>query len=377
MDKARNKFVLDNIFASTKFWKEYAKRVANPADAPLQYDFWDWAIKQSWPSCALPELFVSASYNAGTISTLPFARMQKETPKYSLPSMMVAYWQAHNGNPTTCIIPREEIDFSRFLNWEAPILEDQNCYNLVSDMPFISKLCEFGNPRAIILDYCSRTGHVPTSLRLRDLRGPATLEMMKRVWNQPFSGYDWATWYTRTPCPVKAEWNETLRRNLPIFHLDIIVALDMGEDVDTVTALIETTEIVKFPQRNAAWWKRKTGRQKRSIKSRMKQSGSTLSAAAVLPKPEDFLMNVNMEDVHELWLLANPEIAAAEITETPQEGRDWEAPQVDIDFDALLLAEPTSSKSEEQWDSEGEQDEQALIAAALDRYGYPSSDEEG
>jgi len=301
--------------------------------------------------------------------------MQKERPHYSLPSMMAAYWQVHNGHASVSLVPREEIDFSRYLAWEAPITMELDHYKLESDMQFISQLCEFTDPRLAILDYCSRTGHVPTALHVADRRGPATLELMRKVYGCTFQGYDWATWYTRVPCPVRREWDETLRRNLPTFHLDIIVMLDLGYSVEDTTAWLSVVEINKFPARNAAWWKKKTSRQKRSVKTRMKKQDNTLAAAAMMPSPEELLMGIDMDSVQDLWMgaLAQQDTTpAAQPEETPSWTNelafaDLQIPQIDSDVSSL----------EEEWDPEGEQDEQALIAAALDRYGYPSSDDEG
>lgn len=293
--------------------------------------------------------------------------------------MMVAYYQIHNGESAVSLVPSKEVDFSRYLMWEAPIALEATHYRLESDMNFISQITEFGDPRLMILDYCNRTGSVITALWTPNRKGPATLELMRKVWHDPFKAYDWATWYTERPCPVKNDWNECLRANLPIYHVDIILMLDANESVEDTTGYISVVEILKFPKRNVAWWKSKTAKQKRFIASRKKADDSRLASGANIkaPKIEDTLMNVGLDETAEMWnlILENYQETKTITKPAPPTKSDW-LPLVGADLPVYAYEESSGEDENLPQNVDGDEDEAALIAAALDRYGYPSDGDE-
>lgn len=377
-DKVRNKFVIENDFYINKVWLPMGRLMEEARNKPkLENNFWTWAKEQRWSSYAIPSAFVLDELETPSITVFPFARVQKKKPQYSLPSMMVGYIQTRGPKKTQFpLIEREYIDFSKYTQYEAPIEEGASYWKMISNMKLIGQLTEFADPRKALLDYCSRNRCLIRELDLKDRKGIDTLNLMRKAYGCPYAEYDWATWYTPIPCPVKNEWNDILTSNIPIFHPEILVALDEGTDVETTTSIISVKQLEVFKRNNGAWWKAATTKQRQYFKERKKREKKRETfgwqSNFVPDDKKDPMRSISMDDVEELYerfsLKPAPK-APAPVVKQP----DWfaEAQQA-IELPSF---EWTPSAPEEYvWDPEpDEEDYESLLAADYqDRDNAPS-----
>jgi len=367
--KAKNKFVLDTKWFQEQFWSHYTKicneALANPI---IDHDWWIWCKQQRWPSFAIPNAFVvKEEILPPTQRVLPFCRMEKEKAKYSLPSMMVAYIQYFK-DEIVSEIPVEEISFRGYLLWEAPVLQAEH-YRPITDMRLISKISEFSDPRRTFLDYWYRNNSVPTELDLPDFKSEAALDLISQIEGTDIRtlGYDRATWYTNIPLPYRSEWEEHLNTNLPDTHEEIIMSLSSGElPNNRETAVFLKEDFDNDRRQNRSFWKSKTKSKERSGKKRKAALGSKAPAQTITE--EEPLTLLNMDDILEVMIRINAmRDSSGKINyDTPRE-LSWKNRLTGLQLEDRgedFYTEP----EEEEYNWEQEEDEDSLIAKALDQF---------
>jgi hypothetical protein len=298
--KAQNKFVLDSNWYKCEFWDLYSEKLKNKlATDSIKTDFWEWAQSKEWPTFAIPRKFVGEQIVLPSDQrVLPFVRIQKSKPKYSLPTMMVSFIDSFVNKSLLTEVPRSEIDFSTYLQWEAPVYCDSNRYKPVCNMETISKVAAFSDPRRTYLDYWYRNNSVITELLTEDNRSKASLDLLFSI--DPTlkdQGYDKATWYTTYPMPYKSDWINILSNNLPDQHATIIMHLiNHPEDlIDPVGAWILMEELDRHRKENKKFWKEKTRSKVSSQKKRIAQLGARAPAQTMTE--EEPLTLLNMDDI--------------------------------------------------------------------------------
>lgn len=372
-DKVRNKFNMDTEFLNEQLWIPLGKQFEEIRSKPmLENNFWSWAKTVRWGGYALPDAFVLETQPCPTMKSLPFARLQKEKPAWSLPSMLVAYIEEQEKpRPIFPVVPYSEIDFSKYTQYEAPLRTDISGWGMLGDMRYLGALAEFADPRMVLLDYANRTKNLALSLDLPDRRGPAALNLMRKAYNCEFRGYTWATWYTPIPCPVKEEWGSILASNIPMFHPEILVLLDEGHTVEETTAYVSLREVEVFRHANPSWWREATGTRKRNVRRRKDVTGHTTKESQT-PDESDVMVTITMDDITKMFeQIATERSKPAPEPEPENLEMAWDFPEVELE--ELHPAESGSDPDNdyEGWDPNAEEDEESILAAYQDRINLP------
>lgn len=259
---------------------------------------WEWASTKEWPSYAIPSNLVKSEVILPKDQrVLPFVRMQKEKPRYSLPSAMVSFID-HLGGRCLPEIPIQQIDFSLYLQYETPVITDQSSFEPICDMSILSTIANFSDPRRTFLDYWWRNNSVPTELYLTDVKSKAAFDLISMIDPSLINdGYSLATWYTKYPIPYKEEWRHFLSHNFPDRHMEIIHALIKGEKpqygVDTTIFLYDDFD--NHRKSNKKFWKKATSSKIKGHEKRKAQLGHR--APAQTTTEEEILTLLNMDDI--------------------------------------------------------------------------------
>jgi hypothetical protein len=299
--------------------------------------------------------------------------MNKVKAKYTLPSMMESYISYFKGEITPYMSP-EEINFENYLLWESPVLEDSSSYRPICDMKLISQIAEFSDPRRTFLDYWFRNHSVPTELDLPDFKSESTLDLISEIEGYDIRslGFDRGSWYTRLPFPYRSKHDVILRANLPDKHFEILEELSINPEIskfdESGVYLIEDFD--KDRKENKNFWKKKTSSKKSSAKKAKERLGDKVSTQII--EHDDFLTCLNMDDIKQVF----ERILNKRVVEEPEqiELEEEVEPTVPVEFpyridmsSFLEEREYTEYVDDTQYDYEQEEDEDALIAAALDR----------
>jgi len=377
--KAQNKFVTDTNWYQQQFWDHYTKIVQEAQTNPMvDHDFWVWCKQQRWPTYAIPNAFVEKEeILPPTQKVLPFVRMEKEENRYSLPSQMEAYIKYMRGE-IVLNIPTEEINLRGFLLWESPVLGDTDHYRPICNMELISKIADFSDPRRVFLDYWWRNNSVITELNTMDFRNKSALDLISKLEGRDITtlGYDKATWYTQIPLPYKSCWDEYLHNNLPDMHEGIIMHLleDESAVISEETAVFLKEDFDKDRRENKQFWRKKT---KSKIKGHEKRKAQLEGRApAQTVTEEEPLTLLNMDDIQEVMIriLAkwqNPEKSSPTPIKWAEAEDLWSLPD---DPDWAKESNYTDPK-EEEYNWEQEEDEDSLIARALDQFNNWDEDD--
>jgi hypothetical protein len=366
--KAHNKFITNTTWYKLEFWRHYALKVQEAQAQPIiDHEFWLWCKQERWPSYAIPSAFVTKEVILPpTQRVLPFVRMNKVKAKYSLPSMMEAYLKYMQGN-VVLNIPIQEISFIGYLLWEAPVLGDSDHYRPLCNMELISQIAEFSDPRRTFLDYWWRNNSVPTELDIPDFKSDAALDLISLIEGTDIRnlGYDKATWYTNIPLPYKSCWSSCLTANLPDLHESIIMqALADGSLITDETAVYLKEDIDNDRRQNKKFWKEKTRSKKRSGQKRKLELGHRAPAQTITE--DEPLTLLNMDDIREVMDRVRDKFIPEPEVSTPRQ-----IVEVSYRYDWGSIPEPTHGYTEildePEYDWEQEEDEDSLIAAALDR----------
>jgi hypothetical protein len=368
--KAQNKFVTDSKWYLTQFWSHYSKKINEAITNPiLDHDFWVWCKQEKWPTYAIPSAFVTKEEKLPlNQKVLPFVRMSKDENRYSLPSQMEAYIKYMRGE-IVLNIPVEEINLKDFLLWESPVIGDIDHYQPICDMELISKIASFSDPRRVFLDYWWRNNSVITGLDLPDFRSDAALDLISTLEGHDIrsNGFDKATWYTRIPLPYRSCWSDILTRNLPDMHENIIMHLLDGQPSQyEETAIFLKEDFDNNRREDKQFWKKKT---KSKIKSHEKKKKLLEGrATAQTTTEEEPLTLLNMDDIQQVMIkiLSSKEEDSNKNLETV-EYQPFSKFTYTLPEDPEWLNAECSSPKEEEYNWEQEEDEDSLIAKALDQ----------
>jgi len=367
--KAHNKFVTDTNWYQEQFWSHYSKKVSEAIANPMvDHDFWVWCKLQKWPSYAIPSAFVvKEEILPPTQRVLPFVRMAKEENRYSLPSQMEAYIKYMRGE-IVLNIPVEEISLQGFLLWESPVLGDTDHYRPICNMELISKIADFSDPRRTFLDYWWRNNSVITELDLPDFRSESALDLISLIEGSDIRnlGYTKATWYTRIPLPYKECWSNILTDNLPDMHENIIMHLLEGLSSQyESTAVFLKEDFDQDRRKNKQFWKKRT---KSKIKSHEKKKVLLESrATAQTTTEEEPLTLLNMDDIQEVMIRFIAERETPDINPPVPYNKVLENFKITLPDNPEWLELGDTPLKEEEYHWEQEEDEDSLIAKALDQ----------
>jgi len=372
LDKAHNKFNLDNEFYNVKFWTHFAKKM-NEARKAIEdnvfIDFIQWVRGQSFFACALPRSVVhTQKYFDG--ATLPFVRIQTESSKYSLQSMIVNYINVHKNLPE--IFDKDLIDFSKIIQYEIPVLTCGNMYEPIVDMFLLGKISKYHDPRRVYLDYASREGHIPTSLYVEDTMSKAFLDIMKKIWPEDKFLLDFigATWWTKIPLPFKKEWVPELSHCLPNLHVNYHVKMlenyfnGIPYEENTFIPIIDEKFIQSHQKYNPSFWQRAL-KGRKSAQNQRKKTGSKLRTRADVDVDNPFLqlnMDENLRLVEDFYLQRE--------VRDPSPGpvsRNWDQEEIQrlLQQEFIDFSQAPHHSSEEEFVGE-EDDEASILARYLD-----------
>jgi len=370
--KAHNKFVIDTTWYKCKFWDLFAKKLADKLSVEsIKIDFWDWAMTKEWPTFAIPKSFVRSDTTVHSEQDfIPFVRIQKERPKYSLPSMMVSFMNYFKwGNPLSEIAPLD-LDFSAYLQWETPILTNQGSYEPICDMELTSQIASFSDPRRTYLDYWFRNKTVITGLYTPDHKSNAALDLLLAIdpdlkdW-----GYDKATWYTKYPVPYKSEWINILSKNFPDKHQEIILELIKNpEDYNNPQgAIFLTDDFDNHRKQNSKFWKEKTRSKKRGQQKRKTLLEHKTPRQLIDDTEELSLLNTDdiRQVMDQIWLDKQPKL---DITEAPVEQPGFQFDLQWVPPDPEWLEDLQPQVEEEDYYPEEEDENSLLEGLDLDSY---------
>jgi len=367
--KAHNQFLIDSEWYYKEFWGSYSKKLDEYAD-PIPFDIWDWAKQHVWPTYAIPDAFVVEKENLHNNQILPFVRMQKAKPIYSLPSMVAAYYHWFGLNVQT-EIAEDDIDFRPYLQWEAAIHQDAVAYIPIMDMDTISMLSEFSDPRRVILDYHHRHKQLIVKMDCSNPKPKAALDLIKRTFSDAsWEEYTEATWWTKLPLPIKEEWKETIFATLPDIHERLILDLMDEKIVEPKEFVLSYQSLEADKRRNPKFWKERTRSKKKSAK---KKASQRLQPQIPIQEDQDLSL-INMDDIREVMLRVHDNFEPP----TPTEPVPFEVDQF-RNFEDLINYEDFGDEApppeEGEWDPEAtSDDERRMIAEALD--AYEESDED-
>jgi hypothetical protein len=379
--KAHNMFLLDSEWYLKEFWGPLStKLLRHQADLEINYDFYNWAKEQRWPTYSIPKFLVSKSIFVPERRILLFARMDKFPNKYSLPSMVEAFVTYESCENNIHVIPREEVSFKGYNLWEAPVVPESDYYAPIANMELISKISDFCDPRRCFLDYYHENSEIITELQTKDYRAEAALNLLKSIFREDFSEYVGATWYTTYPVPYRADQVELLSKQLPDMHDKILVDLNSEGTQEYEFPLDISFDYLDQDRReNKSFWKKKTSSKKRSVKKRMLDSGRTHPREPI--EEDEPLSQVNMDDIREIMnrrILSSIRLKTDTQEEQTSDVQDEDV-EINYDFSDFkrfdqgnipdwVLQEPKSD-SESEWDPEARSDDESmLIAQALDNF---------
>jgi len=368
--KAHNQFLLDSEWYLENFWGPLSIKIEESRN-PNRIDFsWiDWVKEQRWPTYAIPNYLVGATKPLINMDVLPFVRMEKAANKYSLPSMVEAFFQHYAKQNVFHSINKDAVSFKGYCLWEAPVVAESDHYEPIVDMELISKISDFSDPRRTFLDYYDRNRVVITQLLTKDFKSEAALELLKVTFKEDdFSSYSGATWYTEIPVPFKKEDLEILKNHLPDLHGGILMDIQEGNQVLNETAFLDYSFLDNDRRENKKFWKGKTSRQKKNLKKSYKIRSSDMGQLEQLVQ-DNPLYSVNPDDLRELLIAQGLKkyyaIPDPPLEEYIPQRLVFERPRLELPD--WLLEEP-SPVDEPEWDPEAgsEEIDPSELAAVLD-----------
>jgi hypothetical protein len=367
--RAQNRFFLDTTWYKEVFWDNFSKEFdKSSSDSSTIIDMWNWAYDQEWHNYAIPDRFVEEKvvYPRSDKVMLPFVRIQKEKPKYSLPSMMVGFINYFERNVPFPEVKIGDVDFSHHLQYEIPILHDVDKYIPICNMETISKIANFNDPRRVFLDYWWRTGFVIKTLNSKDKRSDDALRLVCKLDpNLIDRGFDKCTWYTKYPMPYKSRWSPALSSNLPDMHQDIIRVLYQDDlDPSSFEFTILSDHVDQHRKENPKFWK---SRLKSKIKGTQKRKDALGHRAPNNPMDEqEPLSLLNMDDIREVLdsIYSGNTIIATK--DEPPQGITYGG-LLDLPDDPEWLTQVEDFQDQDQYDFEPEEEtEEDLLRAYLD-----------
>jgi hypothetical protein len=371
LSRACNKFALDNKWVNQRKWEILDEKLSKiNYDNPYICDVWDAIAKYRWPAHAVPKILVTSEVQMDQdIVVLPFARIQKEAARYSLPTMLEAFYKYHTGEKPG-IVPIEELSMKGYLLWETPVFPDRDYYHPICDMELISKIADFCDPRRVFLDYWSRNSSVITGLRTEDHRGKATANFLATITGKPILAAYKATWYTQYILPYDEDLEKILSRHLPTSHEEIIASWFLNQDFhkELIDADLPFDFIDRDKRENPKFWRNRIKSKKRSERKK-RASKSNVAPAPIIHG--EALSEINMDDISQLMDRYQETFRPKRELELVEERvirpiLSLELPDMETP-DWLLnpVSPPTEEVDEEQWNDSSE-DEDEMIRLALD-----------
>jgi len=369
LDKTQNKFLLESNWFQEELWTKLDKQLSSiDYDNPVIFDIESYVASKPWNSYAIPRFLVEDQVPLDqSIRELPFVRMNKEQPKYSLVKMLEEFFLYFRfGKPKDLTV--DDLDLRKYLQWEAPVYPDSGAYNPICDMETISKIADFNDPRRVFLDYWSREHCVITKLRTEERRAKSAALFLSLCTGLKSLKEGYATWYTKFPMPYDDELKEILSHQLPILHDEIIynwlTSREVGyEPLDKIS--FETIE--EHKQYNKEFWRKKTKTKSRQEK---KARPSKTDKDNIMPEGHTDIMSLNMDDTSELissfiTRVNNPstEEETIEVYQTPL-GIELELADLRSEKPDWMVEAGDSSDYDSEYYSDD--DEDAMVRAALD-----------
>jgi hypothetical protein len=373
LDKTQNKFILENDWFQDRYWSDLENKLSKlDKDNPTIFDVEGYMAAQHWDSYAVPKFLVSSEVEIShDVRELPFARMAKEKPKYSLIKMLEElYLYFSTGSPVG--ISMEELGLDKYIQWETPVYPNSNCYNPICDMELISKISDFNDPRRVFLDYWAREHSVITGLRTKERRAKAAAEFLARSTGLTTLASGFATWYTKFPLPYNDELKEILSHHLPILHEEIIHNwFESREEGYIPLDKISFDVLHDHAELNPTFWKKNTKKKKKQEK---KARPSKIVTDENAEQQHISLTTLNMDDTLMLLedFIQRAHSVPIEVEELEEKGQEPSISYYDPEVTPFVFEErpdwltaPQEESSEEEYEDQSD-DEDEMIRAALD-----------
>jgi hypothetical protein len=390
-DKVRNNFLIDNELYNKKFWDNFSKEMENcrrSIEENYFEDFNNFVQTNEFYACALDPIVVKEEISFHE-KQLPFAKLQTEKSKYSLPSLIINYINLMTGD--TPVFPFKEINFKNLFQFEVPVVQETDHYRPIIDIFLLGKISKFHDPRRVFLDYGEAYKAIPLDLYLTSSKYEDTLKLMKSVIGEDrlLDIAAGASWWTKLPMPVLKEWESNLKLTLPTLHDELlsnyVESFYRGLPIEDYSEVYLSDELIEAHKKyNPDFWKKILKRRKKNDK-RVKKNPSVAKRRVDSEKAGDHIfLQLNMDENQEfleslfdqvIGDLIKREAPAPVVEEKPEWMSDTSALIGKLDhswmvFDTGETPEPEILSSEET--------EEDLLARMLDQglVGSPDRDEE-